>query len=376
MPYRVDRGTLKPPVRRADGSILVEGVITRSGVFEYMNPDGSIRREYRPPEEVFKADSVSSVALLPVTNDHPGELLTSANTRDHIVGMTGADPRQDADHLVASMVVFDSEAIADIEAGKQELSCGYQVAMDETPGITPDGERYDSVQRKISYNHVAIVKSGRAGDKARIRMDAAHMVVDSTETTTSSVPPPGKNMELSEALKRIEEITFEKAKEALRADQAERDLKDANSRTDVATAERDDARDDLEKVETARTDASAKRNGEINEAVKVRVFAAGVLPDPDEKGLGRFDSMTDREIKVACIETVKEIKLDSDKSDEYVNVRFDIAVEDHDGGETLDAARAAGRVAKMDTSVGSGLAAAKVANEARMANAHLPKGSN
>ena len=367
MAYRVDRGTLKPPVRRADGSLLVEGVLTRSGVFEYRNPDGTKRLEYRPPEEVFKADSVSTVALRPVTNEHPGALLTSETVRDHIVGMTGADPRQDADHLVASLVVFDAEAIADIEAGKQELSCGYEVTMDETPGTTPKGERYDSVQRSISYNHVAIVESGRAGPQARIRMDAAYMVVADSETTISSSHKD--QMDLAQALKRIEEITAEKTREALRADVAELNLKEAKSQTEVATAERDDARDKLEKAETARTDSDGKRTGEINEAVKVRVFAANILPDPDEKGLGRFDKMTDREIKVAWVEAVADTKLDSDKSDEYVNVRFDIAVETHEAsGEALDAARAAGRVAKID-GLQDKEAAAKAANEAHLANA-------
>ena len=139
-------------MRRADGSIVVDAVLTRSGVFEYLNPDGSIRLEYRPPEEVFKSDSLATFAMRPVTNDHPGELLTAETTRDHIVGVVGVDARRDDDLLVASMVIFDAEAVNDVESGKQETSCGYEVVMDETPGITPDGKRYDSIQRNISIN--------------------------------------------------------------------------------------------------------------------------------------------------------------------------------------------------------------------------------
>ena len=50
---RIDRGRLKAPVRRADGTMVVEGNLARTGVQTYYNKDGSKRVEYRPEEEVF-----------------------------------------------------------------------------------------------------------------------------------------------------------------------------------------------------------------------------------------------------------------------------------------------------------------------------------
>lgn len=345
--FRIDRGTLKPPVRRADGSMVVEGVLTRSGVFEYANPDGTLRREYRPPSEVFNDESIKTFALTPVTNDHPGELVTAENVRDHIVGVVGNDVRADGQNLVAQLAIFDARAVADIEAGKQELSCGYEVDLEETPGITPDGERYDAIQRKILGNHVAIVEKGRAGPIARIRMDAAHMVCGDVPTPTPIVEK--KTMDLEQALKRIDELQLEKAKEQLRADQAEADLKAAKDANAVVTAERDDARDKLEASDKARTDAADARNDEINAAVKLRLDASGILPDEDGKGLSRFDGMTDREIRCAVIEKVTGKAVPADKCDVYVSARFDAATESFEASsEALEESRAVGKVAKID----------------------------
>src|SRR5690606_20498946 len=54
-----------------------------------------------------------------------------------------------------------------------------------------EGEKYDRVQRRIRYNHVAIVPEGRAGEAVALRMDAAG----------NTIPPgghvaPGQNGEI------------------------------------------------------------------------------------------------------------------------------------------------------------------------------------
>jgi hypothetical protein len=66
-------------------------------------------------------------------------------------------------YLVASLAVWDSEAIAAIENGTQkQLSCGYRYRADMSPGEI-DGTKYDGVMRGILANHVALVETGRAG---------------------------------------------------------------------------------------------------------------------------------------------------------------------------------------------------------------------
>lgn len=169
MAFRLDRSTLNPPTRRADGSVVYEGALTRSGVFEYRNADGSIRREWRPPAEVGRADSLKSLQLVHVCDDHPA---ARGQAKDRSVGAVGDNVRFDGRLVTAAVMVRDDGVNAKIAHGKSELSCGYDVKLIETPGVTPEGERYDAIQTDIVYEHVAIVSKGRAGSEVRLRLDA------------------------------------------------------------------------------------------------------------------------------------------------------------------------------------------------------------
>jgi hypothetical protein len=178
MAFRTDIGTLQPPKRLPDGRLVAEGLLTRAGVFTYRNPDGSARRELRLPEEVFRGDALESFAMVPVTNDHPANLLDSKSARQYAVGAVGENVRRDGDFVRARLTVFDADTVAAMEAGKTALSCGYEVDLEETPGEHPQFGHYDAVQKNIRGNHVAIVDSARAGDAARVRMDASVQIAD------------------------------------------------------------------------------------------------------------------------------------------------------------------------------------------------------
>lgn len=80
-----------------------------------------------------------------------------------IVG-TVSNVRFSHPYLKASLAVWDKKAIEAIESGAQEqLSCGYRYVADMSPGVTPEGEKYDGVMRGLKCNHVALVETGRAG---------------------------------------------------------------------------------------------------------------------------------------------------------------------------------------------------------------------
>jgi hypothetical protein len=74
-------------------------------------------------------------------------------------------------------LVRDDATNEAITAGKRQLSPGYDVRLDETPGITPDGKRYDAIQRDIVYEHIAIVTAGRQGPDVSLRFDGADVGV-------------------------------------------------------------------------------------------------------------------------------------------------------------------------------------------------------
>jgi hypothetical protein len=186
MAFRLDFGSLRPAKRLGDGRLRVDGLLTRTGVFRYKNSDGTERREYRPAEEVFNKDSLASFEMVPVTDDHPPVSVDANNARKFAVGSVGESVRQDGDFVAAGLVVYDAGTVAKMNAGKVQLSCGYTVDLDDTPGVTPDGELYDAKQTNIRGNHVAIVDIARAGEAARVRMDAA----DGADTAVMSDPAP------------------------------------------------------------------------------------------------------------------------------------------------------------------------------------------
>lgn len=218
MTIRFDRGTLRPPKRLPDGRLRVDAHLTRTGVFVYRLADGTERREYRPPEEVFHADALDSFAMVPVTDDHPAGLVTAKNARDVAIGWTGETIRRDGDHVAAAMMFADDRAIAKVDRGKRELSCGYTCDLEETSGVSPEGERYDVIQRNIRGNHVALVDMGRAGPTARLRMDGAAYMVDADPAPKKEQDMDPKDRGALEA--RLAELAPSRREDAARLDDA------------------------------------------------------------------------------------------------------------------------------------------------------------
>jgi hypothetical protein len=173
---RFDLGQIRKAEITPQGYLKADAFATRVGVFKYTLPDGTVRRELRPPEEVFKSDSMKSLAELAVTNEHPPQMLDATNTKNYQVGFTNESVERLSNFLKVGVNVTDADAIREIKAsGKTETSCGYTCEMEETPGVW-NGEKYDAIQRDIMYNHLAVVKKGRAGSEVRIRLDAADAV--------------------------------------------------------------------------------------------------------------------------------------------------------------------------------------------------------
>lgn len=176
--YRLDRGELQKPTKMSNGWMRIDGRITRTGVFTYRLPGGKVRRELRLPDEVFKTDAMQSFALVPVTDEHPPAMLDANNTKDYARGSVAGTLRKDGEFVAGELLITDAALIKKLEDGKaREISCGYNCDLDETPGVTSDGLRYDAIQRNIRGNHVAIVPKGRAGPEARVRMDGAGVEV-------------------------------------------------------------------------------------------------------------------------------------------------------------------------------------------------------
>lgn len=157
-----------------DGYLTARVRAARVGIQDYrgeeLNHDDkdSIFRVYRPEEEVFSKDSLGSYIGKPITVDHPDERVTADNYKKHARGHISGVAR-DGDSVVLEVAIMDKKTVDMVTSGAQTgLSAGYVTQLDWTPGVTPDGEKYDVVQRGIFVDHLAIVQNGRAGEEYRI----------------------------------------------------------------------------------------------------------------------------------------------------------------------------------------------------------------
>lgn len=205
--WRFDRGAISPNWEKTpDGFLRVRGTFSRVGCLSYKRADGSTQVEYRPEEEVAHRDSILSLGGLPVTLEHPPELLTPANTRQYQRGSTGTEVKYDNGFVKGVVILTDAELIAAVERGDaRELSIGYRVQIDRTPGVTATGEHYDAIQRRIVGNHLAVTKEGRSGSEVRLHMDSAFSIDPPPPSPPS--PPPLEAHEMTTAVAALSSAT-------------------------------------------------------------------------------------------------------------------------------------------------------------------------
>lgn len=364
MAIRFDVGALRPPKRLPNGCLRVDAYLTRTGVFTYRNPDGTERREYRPPTEVFKADSLGTFAMVPVTDDHPPEMVTASNAKQYLRGTTGEAVRQDGDRVACTMMITDAELVSKIEAGKVEVSCGYETDLREEPGVTPDGQRYDAVQTNIRGNHVAVVTTGRAGPEVRIRLDHASMVMHTLDH------PPTERSTMDEILKQLKEATERAAAEKSRADAAEKQCEELRASAASEKARADGLVKDLESERKQRTDAAAEVPALVKARVELVTQAAPILK-------ADVTAMSDRDIKVAVVKKVDGEDIAADAHVEYVNGMFKGALKRAAASEqALGSLRAATEQTRSDAAGGNEIedAEAKAQAAARDASLNAWKG--
>ena len=147
--------------------VKYRGVIAKPGVLVYENPDGTKRREFLPPEELFANDSIESFKGLPITDEHPIEGVSSMNYNQFTRGAIG-NVYEDKGVLIGEFTVYDPALNEKISSGeKVELSIGRRMALDLKSGVF-NNSPFDAVQRNIRANHLAITKQSRTGRDVRI----------------------------------------------------------------------------------------------------------------------------------------------------------------------------------------------------------------
>jgi len=165
---RLDSIKLDDTYYTGEGYFRDRPIVTSCGIFEYHLADGSVRRELRLPEHVFDPQSLASYKSKPIIITHDAGTIDKNNVEREIIGTILSEGYKDGEDVRVEIVIHDTDAMK--RCGLRELSLGYELDLDETPG-TWNGEPYDAIQKNIRVNHLALVDKARAGDQARLNTD-------------------------------------------------------------------------------------------------------------------------------------------------------------------------------------------------------------
>ena len=256
--------------RTPEGFLICHSVpICRTGTQEYLPQEIGVEEDkpiitvLRTPAEVFKPAAIASFEGKPVTDDHPPVALDSTNYSAYTKGAIQNVRRgtgEDDDKLVCDIVIYDSTLISKVEAGKREISCGYDCKY------IPNGDGTYH-QADIIGNHVAIVDSGRAGHDVAIK---------------DAKPKGGTRMAKKSILQRMF-ASFVKDAEPEEIQEAAKAVRDAENGPDKAPDAPDTGKDeDLQEV----MDAIDALNERISNIAASRNEAPDDTEDadPDEEG--------------------------------------------------------------------------------------------
>ncbi|MGP3303046.1 DUF2213 domain-containing protein [Lactobacillus crispatus] len=333
---RYDTATInKFSVDLQTGFLHVSNVpIARVGVFPYIGKSGQITMEAKLPDDLLTDSAVESANSKPVTDDHPQESVNVTNTNRYMKGLTANNAHVDGDKLKVDMTITDSALIKEIQGGKQELSIGFQTDVVPVKG-TFKGMAYDSAQKNIQINHVAVVKRGRAGHSVRLTGDSAEMVIDDSQEK-------GTSMETTK-------IRLDGADVTVATTDAERILKlDADNKANnskiakldaqikALTAERDKLKGGADANKKSLDEAQAKADSLEKElAAEKKKFEGDALDQAIADRMALIDEVkpyvgdsfdfkgkSPKEMKLEAISKTDSVDL-SAKSDDYIDAYFD-----------------------------------------------------
>ena len=331
---RYDYGQVTKSEKTDEGYLRVWCKAARVGTQLYTRGDGAQVREYRPEDEVAKPESLASFGMKAVTMGHPPVLLDSGNTKVHQIGHAGSQVRYNDGFVEVALLITDKSAIDRIQRGDaQEVSAGYRVDFDPTPGVTPQGESYDGVQRNIRVNHIAVVPKGRAGRDVRLILDSCDRddAIAWNETPSNSpvismarITLDGLDLELpAETAGAVQSFVkeAERAKVDLQSklDSQEEQIEAVVTENEETLGRLDAALERIEELEKQIASSEEKRDdtAEINEAVNARLATldkfAPILPEEY-----KFDGEDERGIMALAYENVFEQAPREDANNDYL----------------------------------------------------------
>lgn len=308
-----------------EGFLEGYAIATRTGVFSYRRADGSIQRELRTDEEVFNQDAIDSFKMKPITNDHPEDMVNIDNASELSVGMTGQEIKKIDNYLAPFIKITDKKAVQDAKSGKRGMSFGYKVKLVKKDGVYK-GEKYDYVQTNIRGNHLALVYEGRAGEKAKLRLDSQDAICVFNNNFNDNLKMKkirldGKEFEVSEEVaSKIDSIEAENTSLKKDKEDLEKSKSELQSKLDTVTGEKDSIQVKLD--EELKKDHAGDIAKKVQERIALEKKASEFFKADED-----FSKLSDKEIKSKVISLfTKDFNADS-VSDEYLSARFDSIID-------------------------------------------------
>lgn len=224
--------------RTPEGFLICHNVpLARTGVQQYLGseverPEEEIVDVYRNEAEVFAPATLASFEGKPVTDEHPSRFVEPSNATAYTKGACQNVRRgsgNESDLIIADLVIYDAVLIAEIEAGKREISAGYYCEYKPFK----DGLE----QSNIICNHVAVVANGRAGARVAIKDSQVVNVKKGRKRMAK------KNVSIWDrmfnALVNDEDTTSEELREAAEAIAEKEEQADSEVENETAAADED-----------------------------------------------------------------------------------------------------------------------------------------
>lgn len=148
--------------KNSSGFLTYDLTAAQTGVFPYMDPEtGDIVYELKHPDDLLTDQVLSQLKNLPITDEHPWQLVNPDNSKELVKGMTTDTVQIMGEKLTGRATIFDSGLIGNVLNGnKKECSLGFECEIVEESG-SYKGVHYDRKQTNLKLNHLAMVEKGR-----------------------------------------------------------------------------------------------------------------------------------------------------------------------------------------------------------------------
>jgi len=335
---RFDTGTMSKVKRHDKGFLTAWGTMARVGVQEYYKKDGTVSRELRLPEEVFKQDSLESFNEIPITDGHPRVVVDVNNARDYQRGLTSDKTKinDDGTFTINKLTVTDKELLNKIDSGKIQISCGYECSLEKKQGEHEKYGKYDAIQRNIRGNHVAIVYNARAGNQARLHLDSLDYegdvayIINSKNIEMETLKIDEKTFEVPKELSSLITKNFEDNKKKIDNLQEKYDKMYTEAEKNKKTMEEEKKKKDIEEQKKDEIDWKAKYD-ELEKSIPERAKEFSKVFDSakellEKEDFEKIDSKDLLSIKKSVL-VAKKIDIEN-KTDSYIEARFDVFCEE------------------------------------------------